>query len=36
MACAGDVPTLETIAAVGLLRERLPELKIALSTWSIS
>jgi xylulose-5-phosphate/fructose-6-phosphate phosphoketolase len=28
MACAGDVPTLETIAAVDLLREHLPELKI--------
>jgi xylulose-5-phosphate/fructose-6-phosphate phosphoketolase len=28
MACCGDVPTLETIAAVGLLREALPELKI--------
>jgi xylulose-5-phosphate/fructose-6-phosphate phosphoketolase len=28
MACAGDVPTLETIAAVGLLREHLSELKI--------
>jgi xylulose-5-phosphate/fructose-6-phosphate phosphoketolase len=28
MACAGDVPTLETIAAVGLLRKNLPELKI--------
>jgi len=28
MACAGDVPTLETLAAVKLLRERLPELKI--------
>jgi xylulose-5-phosphate/fructose-6-phosphate phosphoketolase len=28
MACAGDVPTLETIAAVGLLREGLPDLKI--------
>jgi xylulose-5-phosphate/fructose-6-phosphate phosphoketolase len=28
MACAGDVPTLETIAAVGLLRQHLPELKI--------
>jgi xylulose-5-phosphate/fructose-6-phosphate phosphoketolase len=28
MACAGDVPTLETIAAVGLLRNHLPELKI--------
>ena len=28
MACAGDVPTLETLAAVSLLRARLPELKI--------
>jgi xylulose-5-phosphate/fructose-6-phosphate phosphoketolase len=28
MACAGDVPTLETIAAAGLLREHLPELKV--------
>jgi xylulose-5-phosphate/fructose-6-phosphate phosphoketolase len=28
MACAGDVPTLETIAAVGLLRNHLPGLKI--------
>jgi xylulose-5-phosphate/fructose-6-phosphate phosphoketolase len=28
MACAGDVPTLETIAAVELLRKHLPELKI--------
>jgi xylulose-5-phosphate/fructose-6-phosphate phosphoketolase len=28
MACAGDVPTLETLAAVGLLRKLLPELKI--------
>jgi len=28
MACAGDVPTLETIAAVELLRTHLPELKI--------
>jgi len=28
MACAGDVPTLETMAAVGLLREHLPELKV--------
>ena len=28
MACAGDVPTLETNAAVSLLREHLPELKI--------
>jgi len=28
MACAGDVPTLETLAAVDILREHLPELKI--------
>ncbi|MDF2439984.1 MAG: xylulose-5-phosphate/fructose-6-phosphate phosphoketolase [Abditibacteriota bacterium] len=28
MACAGDVPTLETLAAVGLLREHCPDLKI--------
>jgi xylulose-5-phosphate/fructose-6-phosphate phosphoketolase len=28
MACAGDVPTLETMAAVALLREALPDLKI--------
>jgi xylulose-5-phosphate/fructose-6-phosphate phosphoketolase len=28
MACAGDVPTLETLAAVKLLREWAPELKI--------
>ncbi len=28
MACAGDVPTLETIAAVSLLREALPDLRI--------
>ena len=28
MACYGDVPTLETLAAVQLLREYLPELKI--------
>lgn len=28
MACAGDVPTLETLAAVDLLRQHLPELKI--------
>ncbi len=27
MACCGDVPTLETLAAVALLRECLPELK---------
>ncbi len=28
MACAGDVPTLETLAAVQLLREHFPDLKI--------
>ncbi|MDQ7089257.1 MAG: phosphoketolase family protein [Methylococcales bacterium] len=28
MACAGDVPTLETLAAVKLLREFLPDLKV--------
>ncbi len=28
MACAGDVPTLETIAAVQILREHLPEIKV--------
>jgi xylulose-5-phosphate/fructose-6-phosphate phosphoketolase len=28
MACAGDVPTLETLAAVDLLRQHIPELKI--------
>ncbi len=28
MACAGDVPTLETLAAVSILREKLPELRI--------
>ncbi len=30
MACAGDVPTLETLAAVSILRARIPELKIRL------
>ncbi|HHM05340.1 MAG TPA: phosphoketolase family protein [Gammaproteobacteria bacterium] len=28
MACAGDVPTMETLAAVDLLRQLLPELRI--------
>ncbi len=28
MGCAGDVPTLETLAAVSILRERLPALKV--------
>jgi xylulose-5-phosphate/fructose-6-phosphate phosphoketolase len=28
MACAGDVPTLETLAAVSILRKKLPDLRI--------
>jgi xylulose-5-phosphate/fructose-6-phosphate phosphoketolase len=28
LACCGDVPTLETLAAVTLLRERLPQLRV--------
>lgn len=28
MACAGDVPTMETLAAVSILREHVPELKV--------
>ncbi|MGZ7080277.1 MAG: phosphoketolase, partial [Thermoanaerobaculia bacterium] len=28
MACCGDVPTLETLAAVDVLRQRIPELKV--------
>ena len=28
MACAGDVPTLETLAAVDFLRTHVPELKV--------
>jgi xylulose-5-phosphate/fructose-6-phosphate phosphoketolase len=28
LACAGDIPTLETLAAVAILRERVPELKV--------
>nr|WP_306745542.1 phosphoketolase family protein [Saccharothrix yanglingensis] len=28
LACAGDIPTLETLAAAELLREHLPELKV--------
>jgi xylulose-5-phosphate/fructose-6-phosphate phosphoketolase len=30
MACCGDVPTLETLAAVSLLREHVPELTVRL------
>ena len=28
MACAGDIPTAEALAAVAILRERCPDLKI--------
>jgi xylulose-5-phosphate/fructose-6-phosphate phosphoketolase len=28
LACAGDIPTLETLAGAAILRERLPELKV--------
>jgi xylulose-5-phosphate/fructose-6-phosphate phosphoketolase len=28
MACCGDVPTMETLAAVSILREQVPELKV--------
>src|SRR5829696_7458424 len=28
MACAGDIPTVETLAAVAILRENLPELRV--------
>ncbi len=28
LACAGDIPTLETVAAASILRERLPELRV--------
>jgi len=28
MACCGDIPTLETVAAVDLIRQRLPQLKV--------
>ncbi|MBQ6281950.1 MAG: phosphoketolase family protein [Bacilli bacterium] len=28
MACAGDTPTLETLAAVSILREKFPEIKV--------
>ena len=28
MACAGDIPTLETLAAVAIIREHLPQLKV--------
>jgi len=28
LACSGDIPTLETLAAVALLREHLPDLKV--------
>ena len=28
LACAGDVPTMETLAAAALLREHLPDLRV--------
>ncbi|MBV8990510.1 MAG: phosphoketolase family protein, partial [Solirubrobacterales bacterium] len=28
LACAGDIPTLETVSAAAIVRERLPELKV--------
>ncbi len=28
MACAGDVPTIETLAAIDILRQKLPDLKV--------
>jgi xylulose-5-phosphate/fructose-6-phosphate phosphoketolase len=28
LACAGDIPTLETVAAAAILRERLPDLRV--------
>jgi xylulose-5-phosphate/fructose-6-phosphate phosphoketolase len=28
LACAGDIPTLETVSAAAMLRDRLPELKV--------
>ncbi|MGZ4184725.1 MAG: phosphoketolase family protein [Solirubrobacteraceae bacterium] len=28
LACAGDIPTLETVAAASILRERLPDLRV--------
>ena len=28
LACAGDVPTLETVAAAALLRQHLPDLRV--------
>ncbi len=35
MACAGDIPTLETLAALALLREELPDLKVrVVNGWS--
>ncbi len=30
LGCAGDIPTLESVAAVAILRERLPDLKVRL------
>lgn len=30
LACAGDVPTIETVAAIAILKEQLPDLKVRL------
>ena len=35
MACCGDVPTLETLAAVDLIRKHLPELKVRVINLSL-
>jgi len=35
MACAGDVPTLEILAATDILRQHFPDLKVRVITWSI-
>jgi len=35
MACCGDVPTMETLAAVDILRRRLPKLKVRVVNMSI-
>jgi xylulose-5-phosphate/fructose-6-phosphate phosphoketolase len=34
MACAGDVPTLETLAAVSLLRRNVPDTFAWLTLWT--
>ena len=34
LACCGDIPTLETVAATALVREHLPDLKVRGSWWT--